>query len=274
MRAALHAIEPHPWLQHRAGAATDRPGHRVQPYIQVSIDLTNFTGRTARDASCQAGRWPPDNWGCGAGRCGSTTSTYTTTATASCAATATGASGSTPTTASAEWTKLFDCDGCVHGVESFGGRPGQTGDSSEVANDRSRSPTCCAFRSRRGCTLGFEADGLIDDDTGSVSDLPAQGSGGAPAFYCDDQTISGCASYTLNYQILPASRGQCHTFRRRPECARCLRSRPEQQSALSHLRRDLRGTRRRPSWRRKTHPSRLEQRRHLPRPAQPGGSRL
>ena len=103
-----------------------------------------------------------------------------------------------------EWTKLYDCDGCVHGRETFSGRPWQTGEPGEVSADRSLGPDILRFPDQRIWvhTSGFEADGLIDDDTGSVNDLrPQLGRSYESRSSCTSQTISKCASYTLEYEI-------------------------------------------------------------------------
>ena len=94
----------------------------------------------------------------------------------------------------------------MHGKETFGGRPWQTGDASEVANDRSLGPDVLRYPRQVLWvhTSGFEADGVVDDDTGAVNDLVVQvAATHATQSYCDEQTVSGCASYTLNYEILP-----------------------------------------------------------------------
>lgn len=106
--------------------------------------------------------------------------------------------------ARSEWTKLYDCDGCVNGRETFSGRPWQTGSPSEVASDRSLGPDILTFPSQRIWvhTSGFEADSVIDDDTGSVNVLwPQQARSYATRSMCTAQTISGCADYTLEYDI-------------------------------------------------------------------------
>lgn len=104
-----------------------------------------------------------------------------------------------------EWTKLFDCSGCVHGTETFAGRPYQTGPSAEVSPDRSLGPDHLLFPGQRIWvhSSGFEEDWIVSDDTGSVNKLVPQ----QPATYatpsgCTSQTESGCGSYTLHYQIM------------------------------------------------------------------------
>lgn len=121
-----------------------------------------------------------------------------------------------------EWTKMFDCDGCVHGRMTFAGRPWQTGEPAEVSSDRSLGPDLLLFPSQRIWvhSSGFEADWTIDDDTGSVNDfIPQQwvvaavqangrferktrASCTSQAF-ADVATTSGCADYTLEYEIVP-----------------------------------------------------------------------
>jgi hypothetical protein len=106
--------------------------------------------------------------------------------------------------AASEWTKLYDCDGCVHGRETFSGRPWQTGEPGEVSADRSLGPDILRFPNQRIWvhTSGFEADGIIDDDTGSVNDLrPQLARSYESKSSCTSQTVSKCASYTLEYEI-------------------------------------------------------------------------
>ena len=201
-------IEPHPF-----GFSTGPEpqltvlGTAPNLYIQVSIDLTNFTGRTyTRRILSGWALASPDNWGLRRWKVRLNNLDVHDDGDSFVRGDGDWRFWFNTNNGFSEWTKLFDCDGCVHGVESFGGRPWQTGDSSEVANDRSLGPDLLRFPQQTLWvhTSGFEADGLIDDDTGSVNDLPAQAAATrATRSYCDDQTISGCASYTLNYQILP-----------------------------------------------------------------------
>ena len=107
-----------------------------------------------------------------------------------------------------EWTKLFDCGGCVHGTETFAGRPWQTGTSGEVLPDRSLGPDLLLFPGQRMWvhTSGFEGDWVVSDDTGAVNDLfplPDQPSLRSTRSVCGQSGASGCAEYTLNYEVLP-----------------------------------------------------------------------
>ncbi len=96
--------------------------------------------------------------------------------------------------------------GACMAVRPLADAPGRRAIATEVASDRSLGPDVLRFPLQRIWvhTSGFEADTVIDDDTGSVNDLrPQESRAYSTRSYCDDQTISGCASYTLNYEIVP-----------------------------------------------------------------------
>lgn len=119
-----------------------------------------------------------------------------------------------------EWTKIFDCDGCVTGRQTFRGRPWRTGIFGEIPKDRWLGPDLLLFPDQRIWihTSGFEDDNLVSDDTGVVNQLYRQrdttciatvGAAGTQTdrscsiqSVCAPSGISGCASYTLNFQIL------------------------------------------------------------------------
>ena len=205
------AVEAHP-----AGFNTG-PTPQIQlinangavPYLNVTVDLRTFTGsRYARRISAGWVLPSPDNWGVrrwklrlnkvqvhddgdGITRGDGDWRFWLDT------------NNSNP-----EWTKIFDCDGCVHGEETFGGRPYQTGTSAEVTPDRSLGPDHLLFPNQRLWvhSSGYEDDPIVSDDTGSVNFLALQRSDTyAIRGTCKEQTSSGCADYTLHFMILPGT---------------------------------------------------------------------
>jgi hypothetical protein len=101
-----------------------------------------------------------------------------------------------------EWTKLFDCNDCVHGTEDWGGRPWTTGASD---SERDLGPDLLLFPNQWIWvhTSGYEDDWTSSDSTGHVGWLGPQ----KAAEYsvrrgpCSSSSMSGCADYTLNFQI-------------------------------------------------------------------------
>lgn len=179
------------------------------PYLRVTVDLRTFSG--SRYARRIVAGWmlpAPDNWGVrrwrlrldkvqvhddgdGITRGDGDWRFWLNT------------NNSTP-----EWTKIFDCDGCVHGAETFGGRPYQTGGAAEVSPDRSLGPDHLLFPSQRLWvhSSGYEDDPIVSDDTGSVNVLaPQESASYAIRSTCKAQTSSGCADYTLHVVILPGA---------------------------------------------------------------------
>lgn len=101
--------------------------------------------------------------------------------------------------ATQEWTKLYDCDGCVHGLEQFGGVPWETGSASA---NRSLGPDLLLFPGQEIYlqTAGFENDVNYEDSIGKVSELLPQEPIEASA-----RSFGGDAEYTLSYQVLEGS---------------------------------------------------------------------
>jgi hypothetical protein len=114
-----------------------------------------------------------------------------------------------------EWTRLFNCDGCVHGTHTFS-PPWRTGVSDPVffrttattagSTDslRRMGPDVLLYPGQlmRIHTSGFEADIEFDDDTGvvDITRLPIPGDYSALS-WCKGKISKGCASYTLHYRI-------------------------------------------------------------------------
>jgi hypothetical protein len=110
-----------------------------------------------------------------------------------------------------EWTKLFDGDGNVTGVMTFGGRPWSTGPNGSVGADRWLGPDPLLFPGQRLHihTSGYEADSMVDDDTGTVdrSTMPGTQIFTAQSLCAEsDPEIdyvlqSGCASYIATFAM-------------------------------------------------------------------------
>jgi hypothetical protein len=110
-----------------------------------------------------------------------------------------------------EWTKLFDGDGNVTGVMTFGGRPWSTGPTGTVGSDRWLGPDPLLFPGQRLHihTSGYEADSMVDDDTGTVDRsmvpgtqiLTAQSLCAESDPEIDYVLQSGCASYIATFAI-------------------------------------------------------------------------
>lgn len=97
-----------------------------------------------------------------------------------------------------EWAKLFDCGGCAHGNETFGGRPWMT---NAVASDRSLGADVVLFPNQPILlnTTGFDEDFTFEDTISPLLMRLAQ-----------VQVINGSVNanqdsgkYTMHYQVLP-----------------------------------------------------------------------
>lgn len=95
-----------------------------------------------------------------------------------------------------EWAKIFDCNGCVHGKETFDGIPWATSDS---AIDHSLGNSIVLFPNQhiRLATTGFEAE-VRDDSISSVSLSLDQVENYAGQVDADD----GTGKYTMYFQVL------------------------------------------------------------------------
>jgi len=94
-----------------------------------------------------------------------------------------------------EWTKIFDCDGCVHGKETFDNIPWSTN-----TTDNRLGPSIVLFPNQhiRLATRGFESE-RFDDSIASLSLSLNQWevtNGSAVA-------NNGTGKYTMYYQVLP-----------------------------------------------------------------------
>jgi hypothetical protein len=175
------------------------------PYLEVNIDMRGFTGsRYARQIRAGWVLPAPDNWGLQRWRLRLNAIDVHDDGDSKLRGDGDWRFWLNTNNGLGEWTKLYDCGGCVHGRETFGGRPWQTGEPGDVSADRSLGPDLLRFPNQRIWvhTSGFEADGIIDDDTGAVNDLRLQVANSYRSrSTCTAQTISGCASYTLEYEI-------------------------------------------------------------------------
>lgn len=98
-----------------------------------------------------------------------------------------------------EWTNVLWCNGCVHDTMTFSGIPWETGGTST----HDLGPDILLFPSQRIWVHsgGWDEDWLLDDSTGFVNDsLPQE------AHYYHSQSQGGGGSYVLNYEILAMDR--------------------------------------------------------------------
>lgn len=108
-----------------------------------------------------------------------------------------------------EWTKAYDCDGCVTGNMTYshllGSAPWATGPTGKLGPDILLFPQ----QSIHLHSSGFDDDALNSDDTGTVNvNLPQPAvNSGAREFsnICQQDSWSWCAYYTLSVNILPVA---------------------------------------------------------------------
>ncbi len=101
-----------------------------------------------------------------------------------------------------EWLMLFNCNGCVHGLENFGGRPWET---DAATSDRNIGPDLRLYPGQRIYlhSGGFETDWAYTDDTGRVTTtVPQVARSHSKGSFCRRSGMSGCAHYTLNFEIV------------------------------------------------------------------------
>jgi len=99
----------------------------------------------------------------------------------------------------AEWTNVFDCNGCVHGHVDFDGEPYETGNSNP---DRSLGPDLLLFPGQYIWlyTTGFEHDVWWEDSIGRVSELLPQ-----KEDTYRTESRWGKARYFMNYEVVAGS---------------------------------------------------------------------
>ena len=111
------------------------------------------------------------------------------------------------------WTKLLDCDGCIE-EKTYTPRSGIF-ESGSLDSEGALTGELLLFDRQFGSLqfTGFESDALTSDDVGNVFDVintaPARRTSSS---HCNDQTVgglndldpstSGCAAYTINYEIV------------------------------------------------------------------------
>lgn len=101
-----------------------------------------------------------------------------------------------------EWEKIFHCNGCVHGLEDFNGRPWETDSPS---GDRRFGPDLRLFPGQKILlhSGGFEEDWIWTDGTGTVTQALEQTARSySIQSYCRSSHTSGCGSYDLNFEVL------------------------------------------------------------------------
>lgn len=172
-------------------------------YLKVRLDLRNFTGRNYSRQIASGWTYPdPDNWGLKRWKLRINSMNVHNDGDSKLRGDGDWRFWANTNNGTQEWTKLFDCDGCVHGTETFSGRPWETGSADP---NRNLGPHLLLFPGQDIWvhTSGFEEDWVVSDSTGHVSVLALQL---AQAFStrskCKSSGSSGCADYTLNFEIL------------------------------------------------------------------------
>jgi hypothetical protein len=94
-----------------------------------------------------------------------------------------------------EWTKLFDCDGCVTGTKTF---PAATRTGAGLGSDLLLFPSQLIWVS----TSGYEEDNFVDTQMGTVADLLDQ-VGAAGAHVSSSSCEGDCTEYRLFYRLEP-----------------------------------------------------------------------
>jgi hypothetical protein len=177
-------LTPHPipffrqTLEHPFGAA-EGPEPTIEfmsagnvDFLKVTVDLSSFTGAQYARRIVAGWVYPsPDNWGLKTWKLRLNSLDVHNDGDGSLRGDGNWRFWVNTNNTDQEWTKLFDCDGCVHGTENFAGRPWQTGSLAEVLPDRSLGPDLLLFPSQRIWvhTSGFEDDTVVSDDTGAVN---------------------------------------------------------------------------------------------------------
>jgi hypothetical protein len=196
-------------------------------YLKVSIDLTSFSGDQYSRRIVAGWAYPsPDNWDLEKWRVRVNSLDITDDADA-------GNDGDwrfwfNTNNRNQEWTKMFYCDNCATGLETFGGRPFETGSPTSppwtvsLDDEWEANPGSAAHDPPRYLgpdsllypnqlmwvhTSGFDEE-ILSDDTGSVNDLfrPHDGLIKHSSSTCTVESQSGfstgCGSYILNYEVL------------------------------------------------------------------------
>jgi len=118
-----------------------------------------------------------------------------------------------------EWTRIINCNGCVHGTETFGGRPWETGAAS---SDRNLGPDLLRYPKPGASPIpgpvdsrilfhlsGYERDVYTDDNLGTaLRQVDPVAAMHVERNYCDASidelglVYSGCAYYTAYYEVV------------------------------------------------------------------------
>ncbi len=172
------------------------------PYLKVRIDLRTYTRQTySRRIVAAWAHAAPDNWG--ARRWNVRVNSMNIT------------DDTDPNTffiadngdwrfwvntnnGTSEWAKLFDCGGCAHGNETFGGRPWMTNSGSP---DRSLGADIVLFPNQHILlnTTGFDEDFTYEDRISPLFLTLAQ----APVRNGSATADANSGKYTMRYQVLP-----------------------------------------------------------------------
>lgn len=180
--------------QHQSGDVT---------YLRVTIDLSEYAGDTYTRRIVAGWAYPsPNNWGLKSWRLRINSIDVDDDGDSFESGDGDWRFWVNITNTDQEWTKLFDCDGCVHGLETFGGTPWATG-FKFIPN--SLGSDILLFPNQRIWihSSGFEDDWAWSDSTGHVNQLhPQEARSYSSNSHCESSYPSGCCRYVLNYDIL------------------------------------------------------------------------
>ncbi|MEZ5287774.1 MAG: hypothetical protein R2712_23820 [Vicinamibacterales bacterium] len=208
LREAGRAVPPVPLftsVENPDGSAGPEPQLRLDPnreFVDVSLDLTSFRGRTyGRRIRAAWAYAAPDNWALHAWRLEVPAIDVHNDADGPTRGDGDWKFWINVNNGAAEWTKVFDCEGCVHGRETFNGRGLATGRNGAG----SLGPDLRLYPRQRLSLFadGFETDWVYTDSTGtaSVVKVPAPGEFSVRS-HCSRSGPSGCGEYTLEYRLV------------------------------------------------------------------------
>ncbi|MFB3788397.1 MAG: hypothetical protein ACE15F_18715 [bacterium] len=190
----------------RAGVVED-PVITVQPagdatYLHVRIDLSDYSGQTYSRRIVAGWAYPsPDNWGLKNWRIQIHSIDVDDDGDPIGSGDGDWRFWVNINNGDQEWTKIYDCDGCVHGFDDFDGASWGTGFPGFT---HSLGPDLLLFpgESIWFHSSGFEDDSAWSDFTGRVSQLhPQEARSYSIDSECESDYPSGCCEYTINYEI-------------------------------------------------------------------------
>ena len=171
-------------------------------YIEVNVDLSNFSGDTYNWKIESAWVLPsPSNWGLKAWRVAINMLDVHNDSDGFWGGDGDWRFWANLNNREQEWTKMYDCDGCVHGRIDYGDNPWSTG----IPGERSLGPDVWLFPTEDLWvhTSGFEDDLISSDNTGHVDALLNPGHYiVAITSECEDGELqSNCGQYTLHFGV-------------------------------------------------------------------------